>query len=598
MAEMVLRATGSKLKIISEIHVTSTQAQYDTCLFEFDEAWDGYEMRTAVFYSNPNNIKAMLLDTNNMCFIPWDAFSHSRYLYIGVYGNNGSSYLPTQFVEVMYQPGANLDDHLYPPTPGIYEQIAAGLSHIQNSVNSKASKAELNAAVNVLTNKTDALEMNKEDKTAVQALEMQVRSLSSGGPKGIYETLSALQVAKPAGDTGIYVVSADGQWYYWSGSSWTAGGVYQGIAIADSSVTPQKTNFAQMVTSVNRLDMQAPGVKHGYMISDTYTEVFNSSFSISDYIPCRKNDVLRWQWIDFLGGGNSITFFNAAKQPVGRTKQAYFTPIDGIVTYTVSAGITAEDIVWARFNVSRYRLDNMVTVNHPMPTSFVPYVDATIKPDYGLNTLQLTQINPLAGKTALFAGDSICKGESNGGGYARLISERNRMHAVNYGVNGASLSVQSDRTAIATTMVSGMSNSADYVIFEGGINDCSLSVPLGDVSPGYSYEFDTTTITGALEAIFYQSQTKWPGKKVGFIIVYQVHSSINTITRLTAFRGRAIEVCRKWAIPVLDLFSESGLVNARVEINNMFFENADYFHVNATGYEVITPKIEAWMKTL
>lgn len=123
MAEMRLKASGSELKIISAIHLTSTQAQYDTCLFEFDGAWDGYSLRTAVFYSNPNNIKPMLLDEDNKCFIPWDSFSNSRYLYIGVYGSNGNSYLPTQFVEIMYQPGANIDDHNYPPTPGIYEQI-------------------------------------------------------------------------------------------------------------------------------------------------------------------------------------------------------------------------------------------------------------------------------------------------------------------------------------------------------------------------------------------------------------------------------------------------------------------------------------------
>lgn len=149
MAEMILKATGSKLQIISAIHVTSTQAQYDTCLFEFDEAWDGYGVRTAVFYSNPNNIKAMLLDGDNKCYIPWDSFGNSRYLYIGVYGNNGESYLPTQFVEVMYQPGANVDDHLYPPTPGIYEQFVIGLTN-------KADISALNEALTLIEGKADA----------------------------------------------------------------------------------------------------------------------------------------------------------------------------------------------------------------------------------------------------------------------------------------------------------------------------------------------------------------------------------------------------------------------------------------------------------
>lgn len=227
MAEMVLRATGSKLKIISEIHVTSTQAQYDTCLFEFDEAWDGYGVRTAVFYSNPNNIKAMLLDGDNKCYIPWDSFGNSRYLYIGVYGNNGESYLPTQFVEVMYQPGANVDDHLYPPTPGIYEQIVASLSE-------KASTSAVTALEEQM--------LQKADSATVTAIQSQVTGLASGSPAGTYADLAALIAADPD-HSKIYITLDDGKWCYHNGSAWVAGGVYQATAIADGSVSPAKTSF-------------------------------------------------------------------------------------------------------------------------------------------------------------------------------------------------------------------------------------------------------------------------------------------------------------------------------------------------------------------
>ena len=259
MAEMVLRATGSKLKIISEIHVTSTQANYDHCRFEFDEGWDNHGVRTAVFYSNPAEIRTVLLDPENRCVIPWDAFSLSRYLYIGVYGSNGTSYLPTQFVEITYHPGAMLDDHNYPPTPGIYEQIMATLSPInlrteqlEVALVGKASNAALTAAIESFNERIgtkadlistqgtlDALTAQmplKADKAELQAV-------ASGSPKGSYATLAALQTAKPSGDTGIYVVAADGKWYYWSGSAWTAGGVYQATAIGDGTVTYDKTAF-------------------------------------------------------------------------------------------------------------------------------------------------------------------------------------------------------------------------------------------------------------------------------------------------------------------------------------------------------------------
>ncbi|NLG57595.1 MAG: hypothetical protein GX540_04210 [Clostridiales bacterium] len=219
MAEMILKATGSKLKIISEIHVTSTQAQYDTCLFEFDEAWGGYGVRTAVFYSRPDNIKAVLLDADNRCFIPWDAFSNSRYLYIGVYGSNGESYLPTQFVEVMYQPGAMLDDHLYPPTPGIYEQIISYIATINATIREKA------------------------DAYRVDALDAQIEALGSASPKGAFATLAELQASFPGGASGIYVIQENGNWYYWSGDTWVDGGVYQGTQLSDYAVTEKKVKL-------------------------------------------------------------------------------------------------------------------------------------------------------------------------------------------------------------------------------------------------------------------------------------------------------------------------------------------------------------------
>ena len=47
-----------------------------------------------------------------------------------------------------------------------------------------------------------------------------------GSPSGVYATAAALTAAHPTGDNHIYVVTADGNWYYWNGSAWTAGGEY------------------------------------------------------------------------------------------------------------------------------------------------------------------------------------------------------------------------------------------------------------------------------------------------------------------------------------------------------------------------------------
>lgn len=54
-----------------------------------------------------------------------------------------------------------------------------------------------------------------------------VNGVIDGSPKGVYADLSSLQTAFPDGASGVYLTSDNGHWYYWNGSTWTDGGVYQ-----------------------------------------------------------------------------------------------------------------------------------------------------------------------------------------------------------------------------------------------------------------------------------------------------------------------------------------------------------------------------------
>ena len=70
----------------------------------------------------------------------------------------------------------------------------------------------------------------------------QIGGIAEGSPKGAYPSLAALQSAKPNGDSGIYVTSDNGHWYYYN-NGWKDGGMYQATGIADGSITPEKTSF-------------------------------------------------------------------------------------------------------------------------------------------------------------------------------------------------------------------------------------------------------------------------------------------------------------------------------------------------------------------
>jgi hypothetical protein len=90
---------------------------------------------------------------------------------------------------------------------------------------------------------------------ATKASKTDLTNIGNGSPKGVYATLTALQTAFPTGTTGIYIVTADGKWYYWSGSAWTAGGVYQSTSVATGSITPDKTSFFDVEWSKNLLEV-------------------------------------------------------------------------------------------------------------------------------------------------------------------------------------------------------------------------------------------------------------------------------------------------------------------------------------------------------
>ena len=64
-------------------------------------------------------------------------------------------------------------------------------------------------------------------KANQEFVNQQIANVASGTPKGAFETLQQLQNAHPTGTTGIFVISADGKWYYWNNSSWVPGGIYQ-----------------------------------------------------------------------------------------------------------------------------------------------------------------------------------------------------------------------------------------------------------------------------------------------------------------------------------------------------------------------------------
>lgn len=139
-----------------------------------------------------------------------------------------------------------------------YENINVGFGRVEADVRSIITGQDLdpNKDIEVLAarggnptlgDRFNKIEVDKSDKiyvdTQISNLNTQISNIGDASPKGAFPTLAALQSAFPNGADGVYVVTADGKWYYWNGSVWVAGGTYQSTGIADNSIEPSKTTF-------------------------------------------------------------------------------------------------------------------------------------------------------------------------------------------------------------------------------------------------------------------------------------------------------------------------------------------------------------------
>lgn len=130
---------------------------------------------------------------------------------------------------------------------GIADSLSGTVTNAVNATNAaiEAKQGALDAASTAQSTaenleSTYAPRLATAESQSTTAI-LKANAMTSGSPKGVYSTLSALKTAFPTGTSGAYLVTADGKWYYWDSTlatpDWTAGGVYQSTGIADKSVT-------------------------------------------------------------------------------------------------------------------------------------------------------------------------------------------------------------------------------------------------------------------------------------------------------------------------------------------------------------------------
>ena len=150
---------------------------------------------------------------------------------------------------------------------------------------------------NKLNNKANSVDVNN----SINNLQNQISGLVSGSP------LAASLIEEMTDTTRIYVNTTDGHWYYYNGSVWTDGGVYQATEIEDNSVDIYKTKFYDrigLIPKYNWITGKWINISTGEVIS------YGQGCYCPEYVPVDNTRTL----INFSSNGMRIVFYDSSKE--------------------------------------------------------------------------------------------------------------------------------------------------------------------------------------------------------------------------------------------------------------------------------------------
>lgn len=213
----------------------------------------------------------------------------------------------------------------------------------------------------------------------------------------------------------------------------------------------------------------------------------------------------------------------------------------------------------------------------------------------------LTKTTTVRNTNILSFGDSVAKGIGNriddvATSYARIIAQKynveNKLY--DYSVGGKCMSGKWKDGVVnqVETAVNQHKNDDFSLIFlEGGINDITANITVGEVGTSYNAsDFDDTTFCGALEKSIYLITKTWTKSKLIFIMPH--HMAALDQTKQKEQHDKVIEICTKWGVPVADVYAAGGM-NTCIEEMAVYYcnyksgepFNRDTAHPNNIGYK-------------
>lgn len=353
----------------------------------------------------------------------------------------------------------------------------------------------------------------------------------------------------------------------------------------EKSVKKEHTDFISHVGSV--VDKKIGGTQ-GYYINTDKTLASNSDASYSNVFYLEPGSYVtshpQWFWGSntamFLCNSPSYTSLSELKLKnmdyiAGNTSWCTFTlqaPAYIVMNYRTALGLIINKAGDYSTSLSRYILDPDIEVN-----------------------------NILNGKSISIIGDSIAEATGQGGGGYATLLQNIGMDVTKLAVGGATIMPNIPSSSGIRWCISENVNNleiSDYILMEGGVNDASLRLKIGEGNFNFTPPFDTSTFYGALDSLFYKACMRFKNKKMAFLIVHKCDNQFSSPNG--TYYNAVVYACKKWGIPFLDLSSECiPLYYLPPEIRNTYTVSGDGWHPNALGYETLYfPKIKSFLQTL
>lgn len=172
---------------------------------------------------------------------------------------------------------------------------------------------------------------------------------------------------------------------------------------------------------------------------------------------------------------------------------------------------------------------------------------------YDFSHIEPVADSPLEGKTVLFLGSSVTNGEAAlRQSIPEYFAARLGCSPIREAVDGTTLT-DNGKSSYVQRLINNVdpSQKVDLLVCQLSTNDASKKMPLGETAGGTALEeFDTATITGAMEYIIAYAKDTW-----GCPVVFYTNARFDS-EPYADMVARLYELEQKWGIGIIDLWTD------------------------------------------